>query len=106
MRQEGHRDNRGGGVPRPHPHAAADTVEVQRVERDGVSQGEEQPYDIRQVCESEVPLRQQGVLVPWVLRRHRGTEQGGGGAVHKEPAGGGQGKRVAGDERAVRPVHG
>ena len=72
----------------------------------GYLKGEEQPYDIRQVCESEVPLRQQGVLVSWVLRRHRGTEQGGGGAVHKEPAGGGQGWRAAGDERAVRPVHG
>ena len=36
MRQEGHRDNRGGGVPRPHP--AVDTAEVQRVERDGVSE--------------------------------------------------------------------
>ena len=78
MRQEGHRDNRGRGVPRPHPHAAVDTAEVQRVERDGVSQGEEQPDDIRQVCESEVPLRQQGVLVPWIVCGYCGEEQGCG----------------------------
>ena len=52
MRTQGDRDTGGGSVCGPHPHAAVDTAEIQRVQRDGVSEGEEQPDDIRQVCES------------------------------------------------------
>ena len=41
-------------MSRSYTHAAVDTAEVQRVERDGVPEGEEQPDDFRQVREPEI----------------------------------------------------
>lgn len=48
--------------------------EDQRVELHGISEGEEQPDDIRQVCADEVRVREPAVLVSWVfcgLSRYR-----------------------------------
>ena len=67
VQEEGDRDPGGRSMPRSYTHAAVDTAEVQRVERDGVSEGEEQPDDLRQVREPEVQVREQGILVPRVL---------------------------------------
>ena len=74
MQEEGNRDPGSRGVSRPCAYAAVDTAEVQRGERDGVSEREEQPDDIRQVCESEVQIREQGILVPRILCRYGGAE--------------------------------
>ena len=54
MPEERHRDSGGGSVPGSYTYACIDTAEIQRVERDGVSEGEEQPDDIRPVRKPEV----------------------------------------------------
>ena len=71
----------------------------------GVSEGQEQPDNIRQVRKPQVPLRKQAVLVPWLLCRHGRKEQGSDRKVHSEPADGGQNVRATGDEGAFRPIH-
>ena len=47
VQEEGDRDPGGRSMPRSYTHAAVDTAEIQRVERDGVPEGEEQPDDSR-----------------------------------------------------------
>ena len=76
-------------LPRPHTHAGCDTAEDGRVGVHGVSEGEEQPDDIRQVREPEVQVWKQAVLVQRVLRGYCGAKQGRDREVHKEPADGG-----------------
>ena len=73
-------------MSRSYTHAAVDTAEVQRVERDGVPEGEEQPDDLRQVREPEIQIRESGVLVTRLLCRYRGKEQGCNREIHQEPA--------------------
>ena len=79
-------DSGSRSMSRSYTHAAVDTAKVQRVERDGVPEGEEQPDDLRQVREPEIQIRESGVLVPRLLCRYRGKEQDCNREIHQEPA--------------------
>ena len=91
LRVQGRRDNRGAPHARPCAHAAGDTAEVQRVERDGLSEGQELAHDLRQARQPEVQVRQQEVLGGGLLRldgrpergHHREIHQGAGGCRHR-----------------------
>ena len=63
-------DPRSGGMPRPCAYALGDTAQSKRIQFHGVSQREEQSNDLRKVPGIEIQVSEQGVLVPWVLRRH------------------------------------
>ena len=61
---------RSRGMPRPCAYALGDTAQSKRIQFHGVSQREEQSNDLRKVPGIEIQVSEQGVLVPWVLRRH------------------------------------
>ena len=63
-------DPRSGGKPCPCAYALGDTAQSKRIQFHGVSQREEQSNDLRKVPGIEIQVSEQGVLVPWVLRRH------------------------------------
>ena len=74
MQKERNRDSGSRGLPRSYTHAAIDTAKVQRVERDGVFEREEQPDDLRQVCESEIQVWE-GYYVDTVGRNKAAIEK-------------------------------
>ena len=70
LRMEEGENPRSRGMPRPCAYALGDTAQSKRIQFHGVSQREEQSNDLRKVPGIEIQVSEQGVLVPWVLRRH------------------------------------
>ena len=106
MPVEGGGDSRGRGMCGPHPHAIGDTAEVQCIECDGLSQGEEQPDDLREVGEHEIQVSEPGVLVPRVLCGHGREEHREDKGIYNEPAEGGRAEWAVEHRRCDRPVYG
>ena len=65
-------------------HASEHSAEIQRVINRRVSEGEEQPNDIRPPCELEVQVWKSAVLVYRILRRYGRSQQKGDTGVHSE----------------------
>ena len=70
LRMEEGENPRSRGMPRPCAYALGDPAQSKRIQFHGVSQREEQSDDLRKVPGIEIQVSEQGVLVPWVLRRH------------------------------------
>lgn len=70
LRIEEGENPRSRGMPRPCAYALGDPAQSKRIQFHGVSQREEQSNDLRKVPGIEIQVSEQGVLVPWVLRRH------------------------------------
>ena len=101
---QGDRDNRGAPDARPRAHAARDTAEARRGQRDGLPEGQELADDLRPAREHEVQVRQPEVLVGRLLRVDRRPERGDDSEVHTGAGEGGHSVGSAEREGVRGPV--
>ena len=85
MPAEGNRNNRSGTMQRPHTYAREYSTEVQRIPNYGISQGQEQPNDIRPTRKSKVQVWQPTLLGQRVFRRYGRKEQEANTRVYSLP---------------------
>ena len=88
------KDSRSRGVPGPRAYAGRDTSEGGGVELHGVSKGEEQSDDLREVPGIAIQVQKPGILVSRVLRRYSGKECEEDRGVHSTSVGRGQSRRT------------
>ena len=73
-------------MPRPHPSAGGDTAQRERNRIQGISQREEQVFDLRQRWNSEIQIWESGLLVQRILRGYSKKKLEKGCRVYPEQA--------------------